>query len=208
MPRHEKPNARNDDERHHGITTRSSRPLTPLAAADLGRYSDLVAAHDGGSSAEVMVTTKTKVERKKTAARKRPGAAVEFNHAMIYTTKLPRALKFYRDALGFEVVDTYPGAYARLKSPAGGTTIALHVVDSGQKMNAKTEGLRLYFEVEGLGAFCKALEKKGVKFDQMPKDMPWGWKHAYLRDPDGHEISLYWAGKARFQKTVMRDESQ
>jgi hypothetical protein len=36
--------------------------------------------------------------------------------------------------------------------------------------------------------------------------MPWGWRHAYLRDPDGHEVSLYWAGKARFKKTVMRDE--
>ena len=155
-----------------------------------------------------MVATKTKVDKKKTAARKRSGAAVEFNHAMIYTTKLTRALKFYQDALGFAVVDTYPGAYARLKSPVGGTTIALHVVDPGQTMDAKTEGLRLYFEVEGLDAFCKALAKKGVKFDQMPKDMPWGWKHAYLRDPDGHEISLYWAGTARFKKTVMRDEPQ
>ena len=152
------------------------------------------------------MATKRKVNKRKTTARKRSGDALQFNHAMIYTTKLPRALEFYRHALGFEVVDTYPGAYARLRSPSGGTTIALHVVDSGQKMNAETEGLRLYFEVKGLDAFCKALEKKGVKFDQTPKDMPWGWKHAYLRDPDGHEISLYWAGKARFQKTVMRDE--
>lgn len=150
----------------------------------------------------------TKVGTKKTAARKRNRAAVEFNHAMIYTTKLSRALKFYGDLLGFEVVDSYPGAYVRLKSPAGATTIALHAVDSGQEMDPKTEGLRLYFEVEGLDALCKALEKKGVKFDQMPKDMPWGWKHAYLRDPDGHEISLYWAGEARFKKTVMRDEPQ
>lgn len=143
---------------------------------------------------------------KKTSGRRKSEAAVEFNHAMIYTNELERALRFYRDALGFKAVDTYPGAYARLKSPSGGTTIALHVVDSGQMMNTTTEGLRLYFEVKRLDAFCEALEKKGVKFDQMPRDMPWGWKHAYLRDPDGHEISLYWAGKARFLKTVMRDE--
>jgi hypothetical protein len=31
--------------------------------------------------------------------------------------------------------------------------------------------------------------------------MPWGWRHAYLDDPDGHEVSLYWAGRKRFQKT-------
>ena len=72
-------------------------------------------------------------------------------------------------------------------------------------MNAATGGLRLYFEVNGLEAFCKALDRKGVKLDKMPKQMPWGWKHAYLRDPDGHEISLYWAGKARLRKTTILD---
>ena len=103
---------------------------------------------------------------------------------------------------------TVPGAYARLKSPGGDTTIALHVQDLGQKLDPKTEGLRLYFEVKGLDAFCAALGRKGVTFDQTPKTMPWGWKHAYLRDPDGHEISLYWAGKARLKKTTMRDDSR
>ena len=147
--------------------------------------------------------TKQKAARRKSSARTSGRTALEFNHAMIYTTRLPQALEFYRDALGFRVVDMYPGAYARLTSPAGGTTIALHVLDAGQAMNARTEGLRLYFEVKGLDAFCDALAKKGVAFNQRPKDMPWGWKHAYLRDPDGHEISLYWAGKARFGKTVI-----
>lgn len=137
---------------------------------------------------------------KRTGARK-SRTLVEFNHAMIYTTKLSRALKFYQGILGFEVVDRYPGAYVRLKSPAGATTIALHVVESGQRMNPKTEGLRLYFEVESLDEFCKRLTKKGVKFDQMPQDMPWGWRHAYLHDPDGHEISLYWAGQSRLKKS-------
>ena len=143
------------------------------------------------------------------AARKRNASALEFNHAMIYTNGLARALTFYRDVLGFEVIDSFPGAYARLKSPGGATTIALHTVEAGRApMDASCEGIRLYFEVEALVPFCRALEKKGVKFDQLPKDMPWGWKHAYLRDPDGHEISLYWAGKARFRKTVVGNEAQ
>jgi len=29
-------------------------------------------------------------------------------------------------------------------------------------------------------------------------------RHAYLNDPDGHEISLYWAGENRMKKTVMK----
>ncbi len=154
-----------------------------------------------------MATRTKKKARKKSPTRQKSGAAVEFNHAMIYTTQFADALQFYQEVLGFEVVDSYPGGYARLRSPAVATTIALHVLDPRQQMEARTEGLRLYFEVKGLDALCGALEKKGVKFDQMPKDMPWGWRHAYLRDPDGHEISLYWAGKARFRKTVMREPS-
>jgi catechol 2,3-dioxygenase-like lactoylglutathione lyase family enzyme len=145
--------------------------------------------------------TRTAAERSQAggeqATRRGSAPALEFNHAMIYTGNLEQALRFYRDALGFQVVDSYPGAYARLKSPSGTNTIALHVLDAGQTVNAKTEGLRLYFEVRGLDSFCTALERQGVVFDRMPENMPWGWKHAYLRDPDGHEISLYWAGKGR-----------
>jgi catechol 2,3-dioxygenase-like lactoylglutathione lyase family enzyme len=129
------------------------------------------------------------------------GVALEFNHAMIYTRKLARSLAFYRDLLGFRLVDEFPGAYARLVSPRGKTTIALHVLEPRQKLEAKREGLRLYFETQALDRCCKALKKQGVRFDQMPKDMPWGWRHAYLRDPDGHELSLYWAGRARLRST-------
>lgn len=153
------------------------------------------------------------LKRVRRVARRRPskarakrapaaGARLEFNHAMIYTANLPRALEFYRDRLGFEVVDEYPGAYARMQSPGGRTTIALHCLEKAQRMDAASEGLRLYFEIRQLDAFCERLAAQGVKLDQPPKDMPWGWRHAYLRDPDGHELSLYWAGPKRFQKTT------
>jgi catechol 2,3-dioxygenase-like lactoylglutathione lyase family enzyme len=139
-------------------------------------------------------------------SRSRAADGVEFNHAMIYTANYRRALRFYRDLLGFELVDEYPGAYGRLRSPRGRTTIALHVLDRGQRMDPGREGLRLYLEVRGLDAFCRGLAARGVKFRQMPEDMPWGWRHAYLRDPDGHELSLYWAGPGRFRKTSIRGD--
>ncbi len=125
----------------------------------------------------------------------------EFNHAMIYTADVDRALGFYRDLLGFEIIEVYPKVYARLKSPRGTASIALHLLEQGQTLDPKREGMRLYFEVEKLDAFCKKLEAAGVKLKQPPKDMPWGWRHAYLDDPDGHEVSLYWAGAKRFRPT-------
>jgi catechol 2,3-dioxygenase-like lactoylglutathione lyase family enzyme len=127
---------------------------------------------------------------------------LEFNHAMIYTADMAKARAFYEGALGFKVIDEYPGVYTRLRSPGGKATIALHLLEPGQKTQPSAEGVRLYFEVKELEKFCKSLSEKGVKLDQEPNTMPWGWEHAYLKDPDGHELSLYWAGRKRFMKTA------
>jgi catechol 2,3-dioxygenase-like lactoylglutathione lyase family enzyme len=126
----------------------------------------------------------------------------EFNHVIVYVKDVPRSLGFYRDRLRFPVIEEVEG-YARLRSPRGSSTLALHALGKGQTLDPKKETIRLYFEVEGLDALCRRLVKEGVKIDQPPKDMEWGWRHAYLRDPDGHEISLYWAGEKRFQKSPM-----
>ena len=131
-----------------------------------------------------------------------PASALTFNHAMIYSRNIPAALHFYAGVLGFTVLEEFTVrdmmVYARLKAPGGVSTIALHLVSPGQELN--TGGMRLYFEVKELDRFCKRLEASGVKFSQAPKLMPWGWKHAYLDDPDGHEVSLYWAGAKRLQE--------
>ena len=126
--------------------------------------------------------------------------AIEFNHAMIYTRDLERALAFYGGLLGFETIEMQPPSYARLRSPKGRQTIALHAVRDGQAIDPRTEGVRLYFEVRDLDALCERLAAKGVPFTQMPQGMEWGWRHAYLTDPDGHELSLYWAGERRLRK--------
>ena len=92
--------------------------------------------------------------------------------------------------------------YARLRAPGGDGTIALH--QAGPGVSVASDGVRLYFEVRELDDFCTKLQRKGFYITQLPRMMPWGWRHAYLNDPDGHEISLYWAGEIRMAKTVMQ----
>ena len=129
-----------------------------------------------------------------------------FNHAMIYVKDVNRALGFYRDLLGFKLIEDfrYDGVpvYARLSAPGGDGTIALHQAGPGASL--VSEGVRLYFEVRDLDDFCHKLLRKGFYITQMPRMMEWGWRHAYLNDPDGHEISLYWAGEMRWKKSVMQ----
>lgn len=134
-------------------------------------------------------------------------AALDFNHAMVYSRDVAKSLAFYRDRLGFHVIEQmdHEGhvVYARLRASKGTNTIALHRIEQGG-MVPGTDGIRLYFEVKGLRKFCDRLQQSGVQFSQLPKLMPWGWEHAYLNDPDGHEVSLYWAGDKRFRKSRLR----
>ncbi len=133
---------------------------------------------------------------------KKRAPSIEFNHVMIYVRDLGRSLRFYRDGLGFELVEQVEG-YARLRSPNGTGTIALHLLSEDKPhMEPKMEGLRLYFETEDVDGVCARLSKMGFALDAPLKDMPWGWRHAYLKDPDGHEISVYHAGEARFRPTM------
>ncbi len=122
---------------------------------------------------------------------------MNLNHVMIYVRDVPRALEFYVGVLGLTPIEVYPEGYARLRFPEGDATLALHSPEPGRSLNAA--GIRIYFEVEDLDERCAELVKQGVVFKQMPADKPWGWRHAYLLDPDGHEVSLYWAGEKRLE---------
>ena len=129
-----------------------------------------------------------------------------FIHAMIYAKDVARALTFYRDLLGFKLIEDFrydgKAVYARLRAPGGDGTIAIHQAGPGASL--ASDGVRLYFEVRDLDDFCRKLLKRGFYITQMPRMMEWGWRHAYLNDPDGHEISLYWAGEKRMAKSVMQ----
>jgi len=142
--------------------------------------------------------------RKKSTSKARAG--LSFNHAMVYSRDVGRALEFYRARLGFKLVEDMDHGgrkvYARLRAGRGDGTLALHMVEPGKALPAG-DGIRLYFEVKELDKFCERLQAAGLKFSQLPKLMPWGWTHAYLDDPDGHEVSLYWAGAKRFKTSKM-----
>jgi len=158
-------------------------------------------------AAKRVAVKEARLQPKKTAAATPdPGSSLTFNHAMIYAKDVQRALDFYRGWMGFKLLEDfrYEGkvVYARLRAPGGDGTIALH--QAGPGASVASDGVRLYFEVRDLDEFCRKLQKRGFYITQLPTMMPWGWRHAYLNDPEGHEISLYWAGENRMQKTVMQ----
>src|ERR1700733_14066257 len=85
---------------------------------------------------------------------------LSFNHAMIYVKDVERGLVFYRDLLGFKLIEDFQyekkPVYARLRAPGGDGTIALHQV--GPENSVLSDGVRLYFEVRALDDFCRNLQ--------------------------------------------------
>ncbi|MGA7552944.1 MAG: VOC family protein, partial [Candidatus Acidiferrales bacterium] len=75
-------------------------------------------------------TNQSASQRKKTSVTLDTGGKLTFNHAMLYVKDVERGLTFYRDLLGFRLIEDFQyekkPVYARLRAPGGDGTIALH----------------------------------------------------------------------------------
>src|ERR1700680_3964029 len=84
--------------------------------------------------------------RAKASATRDADGKLSFNHAMIYVKDVEQGFRFYRDLLGFKLIEDfrYEGTpvYARLRAPGGDGTIALHQAAPGASISS--DGVRLY----------------------------------------------------------------
>jgi catechol 2,3-dioxygenase-like lactoylglutathione lyase family enzyme len=120
---------------------------------------------------------------------------MNFNHAILYVAEIERSVRYYTGILRGASVLEQDNLYARLLLN-GGSTLGFHVLKPGMVSPFK-EGMRLYFETEDLIDECERLEELGYHFDRAREKMAWGWEQAYLTDPDGHQLCIYYAGAVR-----------
>jgi catechol 2,3-dioxygenase-like lactoylglutathione lyase family enzyme len=116
---------------------------------------------------------------------------MNLNQVTIGSTDLARAEHFYT-SLGLRLI-VRDGHYLRFECPQGDSTFSVELVDGAPANTALT----VYFETDRIDAEYARLVQAGVLFDQEPADMPWLWREARLRDPDGHRLCLYHAGENR-----------
>ena len=116
---------------------------------------------------------------------------MHLNQITLPSADVARGAAFYRKLGLLQIVEHLP-KYARFECP-GGTTLSLHVSDRPPGPT----GVVIYFECADLDDRVAALKQQGFDFDADPVDQSWLWREAYLHDPDGNVICLYWAGENR-----------
>jgi predicted enzyme related to lactoylglutathione lyase len=117
---------------------------------------------------------------------------MNLNQVTIYSSKSQATAEFYQK-LGLRIiVDSLP-RYARFQCPDGASTLSVHSADE----TPTNSNIVLYFECDDLDAQVAALKANGLEFEQEPQDQTWLWREAYLRDPAGNRICLFYAGENR-----------
>ena len=140
---------------------------------------------------------------------------MNLNQVTLPSSDIPRSIAFYR-GMGFTCIVESPH-YARSECPEGEATFSVHLItdtndadeakpvsadaaaaeDSSASVSLPHAGAVVYFESDRLDELVAELQSEGYEFDQEPTDERWLWREARLRDPDGNQICLFFAGENR-----------
>lgn len=120
---------------------------------------------------------------------------------LIQVFDMPRALGFYRDLLGFEVVsDSGKGDHSSwvwLRMDGADLMLNDQYEPGHVPPEQPAERVRwhkdtcLYFDCPDVDAAYEYLRSRGVELDP-PRVAPYGMKQLYLLDPDGYSICFQW----------------
>ena len=129
---------------------------------------------------------------------------IAYLHTMVRVTDIEASLRFYRDALGLEMLsrkDNEAGRYTLVFLAAPGqrdaqVELTYNWPDADGKAEAYTGGPNfghLAYAVDDIYATCQRLQAHGVTILRPPRD----GRMAFVRSPDQISIELLQAGGAK-----------
>lgn len=130
------------------------------------------------------------------------GMGLRLNQVTVTGKDYRKMVDFYRRLGLKQIVDSEENLYARFE--AGPTTFSIQC-DPEAEIG---ETVAVYFECDDLVERVEKLARSGIPFEHGPRNQPWMWLEARLRDPSGNTIFLYKAGEARRFPPWRMDESQ
>ena len=125
------------------------------------------------------------------AVRLDTGLGLRLNQVTVTGKDYAKMVEFYRRLGLKQIVDSPENLYARFE--AGAATFSIQC-DPEAEIG---ETVAVYFECDDLDERVERLARSGIPFEHGPRNQPWDWREARLRDPSGNTIFLYRAGEAR-----------
>ena len=123
---------------------------------------------------------------------------MHYLHTMVRITDVDASLRFYRDALGLQVLsrrDVPQGRFTLIFLAAPGNETAQVELTHNWDPEAYTGGRNfghLAYAVDNIYATCQRLMDHGVTINRPPRD----GRMAFVRSPDGISIELLQHGEA------------
>src|SRR5512137_1391445 len=124
---------------------------------------------------------------------------MKYLHTMVRVTDVEASLRFYRDALGLELLtrrDFPQGRFSLIFLAAPGDHAAqvelTHNWDPEPYSGGRNFG-HLAYQVDDIYAACRRLQEHGVTINRPPRD----GRMAFVRSPDGISVELLQAGGAK-----------
>jgi hydroxymethylpyrimidine/phosphomethylpyrimidine kinase len=120
------------------------------------------------------------------------GPGPRLNQVTLTVNDYAKSVEFYRKLGLKQIVHSPENLYARFET-GGGATLSIQA-DPEEEICATTA---VYLECDDLDSQVERLARAGLAFEHGPRNQPWMWREARLRDPSGNIIFLYKAGEAR-----------
>lgn len=123
---------------------------------------------------------------------------IRMNHAVLYVRDVQRSVDFYRDVLGFRVVNEMPGRAAFLQAPASNNDHDLGLFAIGPDAEDSRAGKRMVglyhvaWEVDTLDELERIAHKLAEAGALAGASDHGTTKALYAKDPDGLEFEVSW----------------
>ncbi len=111
--------------------------------------------------------------------------SLKLTHFWLYVRDTQRSIQFYRDILGFDVLQAFPDG-ALLK--VGSIQLGIHREESDRK--SQPGGMSIILNSSDIKRDYATLLKSGVKFLTEIQKQPYG-QIASFNDPDGYLLELW-----------------
>lgn len=123
--------------------------------------------------------------------------SVPLGRIIIYTKRLDAVAEFYCTHFGYEALRLDGDRIVELVAREGGANIMLYPMSEGRKEGQTL--LKLVFDVEDIGAFCRQSKERGLHFG--PIHQADGYSFANAKDPAKNSVSVSSRAFARSQNT-------